>query len=119
MGRLNLKNVTVGCVIAGFFIIWRMIGMHATLYFSIHVRLSSPLMTVLLIGDAQGKTSKEYLEIKKMAFLEPKLLHAMLKSLADSIGDYANYQVRPRLSCVCRRYGGDGCHDRNIVRGTR
>lgn len=42
----------------------------------------------------QGKTSKEYLEIKKMAFLEPELLHAMLKSLADSIGDYANYQVR-------------------------
>ncbi|CAB1115233.1 unnamed protein product [Ectocarpus sp. CCAP 1310/34] len=41
----------------------------------------------------EGKTSKEYLEIKKMAFLEPKLLHAMLKSLADSIGDYANYQV--------------------------
>lgn len=29
-----------------------------------------------------------------MAFLEPELLHAMLKSLADSIGDYANYQVR-------------------------
>ena len=28
-----------------------------------------------------------------MAFLEPDLLHAMLKSLADSIGDYANYQV--------------------------
>lgn len=43
--------------------------------------------------NQQGKTSKEYLEIKKMAFLEPKLLHAMLKSLADSIGDYANYQV--------------------------
>lgn len=29
-----------------------------------------------------------------MAFSEPALLHAMLKSLADSIGDYANYQVR-------------------------
>ncbi|CAM9744532.1 unnamed protein product [Ascophyllum nodosum] len=41
----------------------------------------------------EGKTSKEYLEIKKMAFTEPDLLHAMLKSLADSIGDYANYQV--------------------------
>ncbi|CAM9440268.1 unnamed protein product, partial [Hapterophycus canaliculatus] len=41
----------------------------------------------------EGKTSKEYLEIKKMAFLEPKLLHAMLQSLADSIGDYANYQI--------------------------
>lgn len=52
----------------------------------------------------QGKTSKEYLEIKKMAFLEPKLLHAMLKSLADSIGDYANYQVRHFLFFVVSRY---------------
>lgn len=43
---------------------------------------------------AKGKTSKEYLEIKKMAFKEPDLLHAILKNLADSIGDYANYQVR-------------------------
>ncbi|CAM9172904.1 unnamed protein product [Choristocarpus tenellus] len=41
----------------------------------------------------EGQTSKEYLEIKKMMFLEPDLLHSMLKSLADSIGDYANYQV--------------------------
>ena len=41
----------------------------------------------------EGKTSKEYLEIKKMAFNEPKLLHAILQNLADSIGDYALYQV--------------------------
>lgn len=41
----------------------------------------------------EGQTSKEYMEIKKMMFVEPDLLHAMLKSLADSIGDYANYQV--------------------------
>lgn len=41
----------------------------------------------------EGKTSKEYLEIKKMAFNEPKLLHAMLQNLADSIGDYALYQI--------------------------
>lgn len=33
------------------------------------------------------------MEIKKMAYKEPELLHTMLKSLADSIGDYANYQV--------------------------
>ena len=41
----------------------------------------------------EGKTSKEYLEIKKMAFNEPKLLHHILKSLADSIGDYALFQI--------------------------
>ena len=41
----------------------------------------------------EGKTSKEYLEIKKMAFNEPQLLHAILQNLADSIGDYALYQI--------------------------
>jgi len=41
----------------------------------------------------EGKTSKEYLEIKKMAFQEPELLHAILKNLADSIGEYALYQI--------------------------
>ena len=41
----------------------------------------------------EGKTSKEYLEIKKMAFNEPDLLHAILKNLAESIADYALYQV--------------------------
>ena len=32
----------------------------------------------------EGKTSKEYLEIKKMALNEPKLLHAILQQLADN-----------------------------------
>jgi len=41
----------------------------------------------------EGQTSKEYLEIKKMAFKEPALLHAMLKNLAESIGEYACFQV--------------------------
>jgi uroporphyrinogen decarboxylase len=41
----------------------------------------------------EGKSSKEYLEIKKMAFNEPALLHAILKNLAESIGDYALYQI--------------------------
>lgn len=42
------------------------------------------------------------MEIKKMAYVEPDLLHAMLKSLADSIGDYANYQVSTRPSVLLR-----------------
>jgi len=41
----------------------------------------------------EGKTSKEYLEIKKMAFKEPKLLHAILKNLAESLGEYAIFQI--------------------------
>jgi uroporphyrinogen decarboxylase len=41
----------------------------------------------------EGKSSKEYLEIKKMALNEPELLHAILQKLADNIGDYALYQI--------------------------
>mmetsp|Transcript_11109 Transcript_11109/g.20358 ORF Transcript_11109/g.20358 Transcript_11109/m.20358 type:complete len:392 (-) Transcript_11109:22-1197(-) len=41
----------------------------------------------------EGKTSKEYLKIKKMAFTEPKLLHAILQNLADSLGEYAIFQI--------------------------
>jgi uroporphyrinogen decarboxylase len=41
----------------------------------------------------EGKSSKEYLEIKKMALNEPALLKAILQQLADSIGDYAVYQI--------------------------
>jgi len=41
----------------------------------------------------EGKTSKEYLEIKKMAFNEPDLLHAILKNLADSLIEYALFQI--------------------------
>lgn len=41
----------------------------------------------------EGKTSREYLEIKKMAMEEPKLLHGILQILADNIGDYALFQI--------------------------
>ena len=34
----------------------------------------------------EGSSSKEYLEIKKMMFQEPALLHQMLSVLADNIG---------------------------------
>jgi len=41
----------------------------------------------------EGKSSKEYLEIKKMAFVEPKLLHAILEKITASICDYALFQI--------------------------
>ncbi|KAL3777086.1 hypothetical protein ACHAW5_003055 [Stephanodiscus triporus] len=41
----------------------------------------------------EGRTSREYLETKKMMYAEPKLLHAILKNLADGIGEYALYQI--------------------------
>ncbi|CAM9478690.1 unnamed protein product [Chrysoparadoxa australica] len=41
----------------------------------------------------EGATSKEYMEIKKMMYKDPALLHKMLDNLAEGIGDYANYQI--------------------------
>ncbi|KAL3817235.1 hypothetical protein ACHAXA_009522 [Cyclostephanos tholiformis] len=41
----------------------------------------------------EGRTSRDYLEIKKMMYAEPKLLHAILKNLAIGIGEYALYQI--------------------------
>jgi len=41
----------------------------------------------------EGKTSKDYLTIKKMALNEPKLLHAILKNLSESISEYALFQI--------------------------
>lgn len=41
----------------------------------------------------EGKSSKEYLEIKKMAFNEPDLLHAILKNLTESLIEYALFQI--------------------------
>jgi len=41
----------------------------------------------------EGGSSKEYKEIKTMGYQSPEILHAMLKNLADNIGDYAIYQI--------------------------
>jgi uroporphyrinogen decarboxylase len=41
----------------------------------------------------EGGSSAAYLEIKKMMNADPTLLHAMLKNLADSIAEYACYQI--------------------------
>lgn len=45
---------------------------------------------------------QEYLEIKKMMFQEPALLHQMLSILADNIGEYANFQVSFLPINMCR-----------------
>jgi len=41
----------------------------------------------------EGGTSASYLEIKKMGYNEPALLHALLDKLADNLADYACYQI--------------------------
>jgi uroporphyrinogen decarboxylase len=41
----------------------------------------------------EGGTSSVYLEIKKMMYSEPKLLHTMLENLAENIGNYACFQI--------------------------
>jgi uroporphyrinogen decarboxylase len=41
----------------------------------------------------EGKSSKDYSQIKGMAFQEPALLHLLLSKLADAIATYIKYQV--------------------------
>jgi uroporphyrinogen decarboxylase len=41
----------------------------------------------------EGKSSKDYAVIKRMAFTEPDTLHALLGILADSIAAYVRYQI--------------------------
>lgn len=41
----------------------------------------------------EGKSSKDYANIKRMAFSEPELLHSLLGKIADSIAIYVRYQI--------------------------
>ncbi|HEY9645767.1 MAG TPA: uroporphyrinogen decarboxylase [Chroococcidiopsis sp.] len=41
----------------------------------------------------EGKSSKDYVTIKSMAFSEPKLLHQLLARIADAIAVYVRYQI--------------------------
>ena len=41
----------------------------------------------------QGGTSKDFENIKRMAFTQPDTLHLLLDKLADNIADYCRYQV--------------------------
>jgi uroporphyrinogen decarboxylase len=41
----------------------------------------------------EGKSSKDYAVIKRMAFCEPETLHAFLGLIADSIAEYVRFQI--------------------------
>lgn len=41
----------------------------------------------------EGGSSKNYTHIKRLAFSQPDVLHALLKKLADNIADYVRYQA--------------------------
>ena len=41
----------------------------------------------------EGKSSKSYAVIKRMAFSEPAILHKLLSHLADGIANYVRYQI--------------------------
>ena len=42
----------------------------------------------------EGGSSKSYTHIKRLAFGQPEVLHALLSVLADNIATYVRYQVR-------------------------
>jgi len=55
----------------------------------------------------EGGSSKNFANLKRMAFSAPETLHALNTKLAESIADYVRYQVQPCyagcLSCpTCR-----------------
>jgi len=41
----------------------------------------------------EGKSSKDYSQIKSMAFSRPEILHQLLSKIADAIATYACYQI--------------------------
>lgn len=41
----------------------------------------------------EGKSSKDYSTIKRMAFTEPAVLHELLSKLSDAIATYVRYQI--------------------------
>jgi uroporphyrinogen decarboxylase len=41
----------------------------------------------------EGKSSKDYANIKRMAFCEPQMLHKLLSKIADNIAIYAKHQI--------------------------
>lgn len=58
----------------------------------------------------EGGSSKNFAHIKRMAFSEPEVLHALLSKLADNLADYVRYQV-----CVCVFSGPEMGEMRNGV----
>ena len=49
------------------------------------------------------RARQEYVEIKRMGFENPKLLHQLLTNIAENIANYAIYQVCRRSSARERR----------------
>jgi len=48
----------------------------------------------------EGSSSKAFTKIKKMAFADPQILHALLDKLADSVIDYLNAQIEAGAQSV-------------------
>lgn len=43
----------------------------------------------------EGGSSKNFANIKRMAFTQPEILHALNTKLADMVADYVRYQASP------------------------
>lgn len=57
----------------------------------------------------EGGSSKNFAHVKRMAFSNPEVLHALNSKLADSVADYVRYQVRTgsavslwHMPCRCK-----------------
>ena len=66
----------------------RQVGNHATVLGFV----GAPFTLASYI--VEGGSSKNYTHIKRLAFAQPDVLHALLSVLADNIATYVRYQVR-------------------------
>lgn len=57
----------------------------------------------------EGGSSKSYTHIKRLAFGQPAVLHALLSKLADNIADYVRYQARALTSATYQTYHSGAC----------
>ena len=50
----------------------------------------------------EGGSSKNYTHIKRLAFGQPEVLHALLAKLAENVADYVRYQASTPAPLLCQ-----------------
>eukprot|EP00898_Chlorokybus_atmophyticus_P007629 jgi/Chlat1/7868/Chrsp66S07294 len=48
----------------------------------------------------EGKSTRTYTKIKRMAYAAPDVLHRLLSHLATAIGEYCNFQIESGAQCI-------------------
>ena len=86
-GTVQLAGACMRCTQAGSFG-WAQVGSKSTVLGFV----GAPFTLASYI--VEGGSSRNYTHIKRLAFGQPAVLHALLTKLADNVADYVRYQAR-------------------------